>query len=274
MIELPEALILAKQAEESLKGKKIAHVFNATKLHRFTFFNGDPQEYGKLLTGKTILSTKGYGIFVDLFLSEGTILSIGDGVNMKYGKPGEKIPNNYQLLLGFKDNSFLVFTVSMYGFINVYPDGIIDNIYHKLSAESLSPLDEQYTETVFNKLFNEGDKNLSAKALLATKQRIPGIGNGVLQDILFNAGINPKRKISTLTDTQKTELYRSLKNTLQHMVAQGGRDTQNDLFGHKGGYKTILSAKNVQEPCPICKGKIIKETYLGGTIYYCPNCQP
>jgi hypothetical protein len=30
-------------------------------------------------------------------------------------------------------------------------------------------------------------KKLSLKALLATEQRIPGLGNGVLQDILFKA---------------------------------------------------------------------------------------
>jgi len=119
----------------------------------------------------------------------------------------------------------------------------------------------------------EYDKLLSMKALLATEQRIPGLGNGVLQDILFNGGIHPKRKKSTLSDFEKGELFHSLKVTLNSMTENGGRDTEKDLFGINGKYKTILSKNTVNKPCPNCGGNIVKEAYLGGAIYYCPVCQ-
>jgi formamidopyrimidine-DNA glycosylase len=273
MMELPEVFTLARQINKTLTGKKIAHVSNATKPHKFTFYNGDPLEYGKILTGKVIESAEGYGMFVDLFLTGGTIISIGDGVSVKYNNPGDKIPDNYQILIGFEDESFLVFTVAMYGFINVYPDGVIDNKYHKISKESISPLDKKYTKERFYKLFDDAKKDITAKALLATEQRIPGVGNGSLQDILFNAKIQPKRKISTFSEDQKDILFHSLKNTLQDMTAKGGRDTQKDLYGNNGNYQTILSSKTWKQPCPVCGGCIIKEAYMGGTIYYCPNCQ-
>ncbi|MFV0330917.1 MAG: DNA-formamidopyrimidine glycosylase family protein [Dysgonomonas sp.] len=273
MLELPEVVTLAKQANETLTGKKIAQVFNATKVHKCTFYNSDPLEYGKLLTGKVIKSAKGYGMFVDLFLDDNTIISIGDGVSPHYYNAGEKIPDNYQLLIAFEDESFLVFTVAMYGFINVYSDGIIENEYHILSENSISPLDDRYTKEQFFKLFSETKKNLTAKAILATGQRIPGVGNGVLQDILFNAKIHPKRKISTLSDNEKLNLYHSLKNTLQEITSKKGRDTQKDLYGDAGDYKTILSAKTWKQPCPVCNGVIIKESFMGGTIYFCPTCQ-
>jgi formamidopyrimidine-DNA glycosylase len=112
------------------------------------------------------------------------------------------------------------------------------------------------------------------KALLATEQRIPGLGNGVLQDILFNAGVHPKRKKSTLSDFQKAELFHCLKVTLKSMTDRGGRDTEKDLFGNLGGYKSVLSKNTYSVPCPNCGDTIIKEAYLGGTIYYCPACQP
>lgn len=273
MMELPEILTLAEQADKALKGKKIVHVFNATKPHKFTFYNGDPLEYGKQLAGKTIETAKGYGMFVDFFLAGGTIISIGDGVSVKYSTPGDKIPENYQLLIGFEDDSFLVFTVAMYGFINVYPDGIIDNKYHTLSKESISPLNKNYTKEYFYQLFSDAKKNLTAKALLATEQRIPGVGNGVVQDILFHAKIQPKRKISTFSENQKEELFRSLKSTLKEMTDLGGRDTQKDLYGKNGGYQTLLSAKTWKQGCPVCTGPVTKEAYMGGSVYYCPNCQ-
>ena len=273
MLELPEVITISKQVRDTLGGKTITQLFNATKPHRFTFYNGDPMQYGKLLVGKTILSSKGYGMFVDFYLSDNITMNIGDGVSARYYSPGNKIPANYQLLLAFDDDSFLVFTVAMYGFINVYPNNYIDNIYYKISRESISPLSEEYTSNQFGKLFAETKNTLSAKALLATEQRIPGVGNGVTQDILFNAQIHPKQKVFNLSENQKERLFNSLKNTLQEMTDKGGRDTQTDLYGNNGGYNTILSAKTWKNPCPRCGDTIMKETYLGGSVYYCPTCQ-
>lgn len=273
MLELPEVITLSKQANNTLSRKTITHVFNATKPHKFTFYNGDPLKYGELLIGKTIQSSQGYGMFVDFLLSENVILNIGDGTIVRYYNPGDKVPANYQLLLAFDDESFLVFTVAMYGFINVYTNNIIDNKYYKLSRESISPLSDEYTPALFDRLFADAKKTLSAKALLATEQRIPGVGNGVTQDILFNARINPKQKILALSDKKKETLFNSLKDTLQEMTLKGGRDTQPDLYGNNGGYQTILSAKTWKNGCPCCGNAIIKEAYLGGSVYYCPQCQ-
>ena len=120
MLELPEVLTLSKQINHVLVGKTITQVFNATKPHKFTFYNSDPLEYARLLVGKTIISSQGYGMFVDFYLSDNMTMNIGDGVIVRYYKPGDKVPANYQLLLTFADESFLVFSVAMYGFINVY----------------------------------------------------------------------------------------------------------------------------------------------------------
>ena len=100
------------------------------------------------------------------------------------------------------------------------------------------------------------------------------MGNGVLQDVLWNARIHPKRKLETLNAREQKKLYASVKSTLLAMWKQGGRDTEKDLFGEKGGYKTILSANTLKDPCPACGGGIIREAYLGGNIYFCPVCQP
>jgi len=57
------------------------------------------------------------------------------------------------------------------------------------------------------------------------------------------------------------------------MVQRGGRDTEKDIFGSPGGYKTILSAKTKTMPCPVCGDIIIREAFLGGNVYFCPTCQ-
>ena len=116
-------------------------------------------------------------------------------------------------------------------------------------------------------------QKLSLKALLATGQRIPGLGNGILQDILFNAKMHQKKKAMALSAKDNEILFNSIKTTISAMAAQGGRDTELDLFGRPGGYKTILSKNTVNKPCPVCGTTIKKETYLGGNVYYCEKCQ-
>jgi formamidopyrimidine-DNA glycosylase len=174
-------------------------------------------------------------------------------------------------MIVFDDGSSIAFTVAMYGGIWAY-QGAFDNPYHRRSLTSISPLDDSFDEQFFDEIFRN-TKDISLKALLATEQRIPGLGNGVLQDILFNAGLNPKRKKSTLSDFQKSELYYSLKVTLKNMTANDGRDTEKDFYGLPGKYKTILSKNTLKNPCPNCGNSIVKEAYLGGAVYFCPSCQ-
>ena len=90
-------------------------------------------------------------------------------------------------------------------------------------------MSEDFDQAYFNRLITASDvQKLSIKAFLATEQRIPGLGNGVLQDILYNARIHPKRKVDTLTNEERESLFHSIKTTLKEMTAQGGRDTEPD----------------------------------------------
>lgn len=116
-------------------------------------------------------------------------------------------------------------------------------------------------------------RKLSSKAFLATQQRIPGLGNGVLQDILWDAGIDPRFNMQNATEEDFKVLYSSVKKILGEMVERGGRDTEKDLFGQKGGYVTQLSKNSLHDPCIKCGYEIHKANYMGGTVYFCEHCQ-
>lgn len=269
MIEIPESKALAEQVKKALIGKRVKKIYTPTSTHKFCFFNGLPESYNGILKGASITSAHGHGTFLDLNFEDVT-LTINDGTNMRYVKNPLEMPKKYQLLIEFDDASALVFNVAMYGGILLFK-GSFDNVYYQGSLNSISPLCERFDDKYFDNLINGCKKNLSAKAFLATEQRIPGLGNGSLQDILLTCGIHPKRKMITLTDYEKGELFYSVKAVLADMSTKGGRDTERDLFGNFGGYKTMLSKNN--RLCALCGDKIIKENYLGGSIYYCPTCQ-
>lgn len=275
MIELPETYVLAEQINRTLVGKTVMNATANASPHKFAWFSGDPAEYQKKLTGKTVKSANpgtGYTCGGNTEIVCGDMLLV-ISTPIKYHVPGEKLPPKHQLWLEFEDFSSMTCTVQMWGAMFCYPAGTEYQPKEYRINKSPTPLMDEFDRVYFQKLFSDSPQNLSAKAFLATEQRIPGLGNGVLQDILFNAKINPRTKLEKLTDAEIENLYQSVRETLFAMVAQGGRDTEKDLFGCPGGYKTILSANTIDDPCPVCGGKIVREAYMGGNIYYCPECQ-
>lgn len=273
MLEIPEAAVLAKQINETITGKKIKTVIAAASPHKFAWFFGDPQEYPSMLTGRTINHAQSIGGMVEISI-ESTSLVFSDGVNLRFfDKTGSHTPK-HQLLLEFEDSSVLSASVQMYGGLNCFVDGQFDNIYYLVAKEKPSPLSQEFDETYFNQLISAPEvQKLTAKAFLATEQRIPGLGNGVLQDLLWNAKIHPKRKVNTLADAEINAIFKAVKSVIAEMTRYGGRDTEKDLFGKDGGYQTVMSKNNTGLPCPSCSDMIKKESYLGGSIYYCSNCQ-
>ncbi|MCL1972116.1 MAG: endonuclease VIII [Endomicrobia bacterium] len=273
MLEIPESNVIAKQLDKTIKGKTIKAAKANSSPHKFTFYFGEPQKYASLLKDRTIEYAKAYGGIIELTAGNVKIY-FQDGVNARYIEKDGKIPEKNQLFIRFDDMSALVCTVQMYGMIGVFKDGENDgNKYYKTAKESVPVLSKAFNKPYFLSIFNKADKKLSSKAFLATQQRIPGLGNGVLQDILFNASIHPKTKLEKLKNPDITSMFDSLKNTLNNMTANGGRDTEKNLFGNKGGYCAFLSKNTVNTPCKKCGTLIKKEAYLGGSIYFCPKCQ-
>lgn len=275
MNELPESITLAQQLQDTVIGKRVAQVQANASPHGFAFYWGDPKVYPDMLEGRTIEGASTHGMYVELLLSGGMRVAYFDGVNLRYAPSSEKLPAKHQLLLQMEDDSALVASVQMYGGLWAFPEGAADdNFYYRTAREKPSPLTDAFDAAYFEGVLRDAKPTLSAKALLATEQRIPGVGNGVVQDILFRARVHPKRKIQTLSSVQCDALFASLKDTLREMTALGGRDVEKDLFGQPGGYRTLLSNKTVQYPCPVCGGALLRQAFLGGNVYVCPICQP
>lgn len=273
MQELPEAAVAAQQLNETIKGKRVLNVTAAQSPHKFAWYWGDPDNYHNLLAGKVIGNAFSIGGLVGI-RAEDAMIMLGEGAGPRFHGENEKRPQKHQLLVEFEDFSALSASVQMYGSLYCFPEGELENKYFDVAREKPSPLSDGFDRGYFDGIVNApGAGELSAKALLATEQRVPGLGNGVLQDILYNAGIHPKRKVRTLTSGNIDTLYGSVKSTLAEMTFQGGRDVERDLFGCSGGYRTKLSKNTVDRPCPVCGTIIKKEAYLGGSIYYCGGCQ-
>lgn len=273
MIELPESHTLARQLNEVLIGKSVVAMTVNQSPHKFAFYHGDPSGYPKRFIDTTFTGTHAQGGQVELAFDQQRLL-ISDGVNLRYHKDLLTVPAKHQLFMKFDDGSALTITIAMYGMIYGFEEGTFQNSYYLIAKTNPSVYSPAFTFDYFKSIVALASPKLSLKALLATEQRIPGLGNGVLQDILLLARIHPKTKISEVSEAQWLTLYTTLVNTLTRMRDQGGRDTEKDLWGQAGAYRTLLCAKTLFEGCPECGGELRKEAYMGGSIYVCPHCQP
>jgi formamidopyrimidine-DNA glycosylase len=271
MLELPEAVVIADQITQAFKGKRIACVVANQSPHGFAWYTGDPANYDNLLAGKTVSHAIPYASQVEVHVGDMLLVL---STAMHYHAPAEKRPKKHQLLVEFEDGSALSCTVQMWGGMFCFPKdekgGFPD---YEIAKTRPSPLSNAFDRTYFDSLFEEGWEKLSTKEFLATRQRIPGLGNGVLQDILWTARLHPRRKMGTLSVEEITAMYDAVKSVLKAMTDQGGRDTEKDIFGSPGRYKTVLSKNTVGTRCPECGTMIVKEPYMGGSIYYCEMCQ-
>ncbi|HOS18361.1 MAG TPA: endonuclease VIII [Clostridia bacterium] len=272
MLEYPECAVISRQITEALAGRTIVAVEVEQSPHKFAFFLGDKAEYPRLLAGARVKSGLARGGHVAVETDKGA-LAFSDGAYPRYAAPGEKPPAKRQFLLAFDDGAHVSVSIQMYGFIGfTAPDGDA-GAYFRAAAEKPDPLGEDFTYEYFKGLYPDNGKKLPLKALLATEQRVPGLGNGVLQDILWNAGMDPRRDARSLTDAELRALYGSVRATLREMRELGGRSTERDFFGRPGGYPCRLCKDTLGSPCPRCGAPIEKAAYMGGAVYFCAGCQ-
>ena len=282
MIELPEADVLSTQIRDALKGRTVAEVEIGHSPHKFAWFYGETAEYESLIVGASVSGARASGGFVEVSIGESRLL-ISEGMAPRLLQADVALPAKRQLAIRFDDGSALVASASMYGGIGIVRadgDGNADleNQYYRVALDRPSPLSDAFTCAYFAGMVRDATRSskLSVKALLATEQRIPGLGNGVLQDILYEAGLHPRHPAASLISGEESmgrALYTAIIETLRSMVELGGRDTERDLYGAPGGYHTRMSRFTVGTPCARCGSPIQKASYLGGSVYFCPRCQ-
>jgi len=275
MFELPEMVTLARQLNQTLRGKLIRKGSLGNSPHKFVWYNLSHEEFERLTEGKTFGDSRAKGRWLMTAIEPGYVLVLGEcGGKVLFHPTHQTLPAKYHLRLEFSDGSYLTGMTQMWGAFELYEAGLeLERQYIKDMRPT--PINPEFTFEYFSNLIDElnaGAKR-SAKALLTQEQIIPGLGNAIAQDILFKAGLHPRHSLTGLNPVQRQELYRAIQETVQAVIEKGGRYDEVDLFNQPGGYIRIMDSKSVGKPCPVCATPIEKIQYLGGACYFCPRCQ-
>jgi formamidopyrimidine-DNA glycosylase len=68
-------------------------------------------------------------------------------------------------------------------------------------------------------------------------------------------------------------LHAAMETVMRNAVQAGGRDTERGLHGRPGGYAVLLDTRTKGSACTVCGTAIEKISFLGGSCYFCPQCQ-
>jgi len=275
MIELPEAMVVARQMSQELQGKRIASCVRGNESHKFAFYSRTAEAYETILGGKVMGATTGHGSAILASVEpDYTLVLGGGGERILFHKTESALPKKHHLLLRYQDGTCLTVTVQGWGNVLLLDRSELVEHPH-VGVGRVAALSEGFTFETFQGLFGgleQGDKR-SVKFFVISEPGVWGVGNGYLQDILFRARLHPKRRAVDLDEEERHALYRAIRLTLQQAVELGGRDTERDLYNRAGAYRRIMHSKSVGRPCPECGTPIEKMQYLGGACYVCPECR-
>ena len=275
MFEIAEFITLARQINTCLVGKIVQAASLGNSPHKFVWYNQSPAEFSRLVVGKRVGTSYARGKWLFIPLEPGYTLLFGEcGGRLLYHAPGEALPAKYHLHLAFEDGSQLSAMTQMWGAMELYPTGQEQQRQY-IQGMRITPVEAGFTPDYFASLIAElisGPKR-SVKSLLTQDQLLPGIGNGMAQDILFKAGLHPRHPLELLDVPQQDALYAAILDVVQQAIDLGGRSEEVDLFNRPGGYQRIMDSRAVGKPCPRCGHMVEKMQYLGGACYFCPACQ-
>ncbi|MBS3806734.1 MAG: Fpg/Nei family DNA glycosylase [Bacteroidales bacterium] len=104
------------------------------------------------------------------------------------------------------------------------------------------------------------------KSALMDQSFLSGLGNIYSDEILFQAGLHPKTRISRLNEAHIGHLFSRMKEVLSLAIEhRANPDNMPDHF--------IIPHRKEGSICPSCGGEVQKDKLSGRGYYFCPRCQ-
>ncbi|MFH1682300.1 MAG: DNA-formamidopyrimidine glycosylase [Candidatus Woesearchaeota archaeon] len=266
MPELPEVETIVQQLKKKVLGKKITSVEILDR-------NKIDLKIKDVIPAKIVLVyRRAKAIVIELDRGNYLLVHLRMTGHFHYFKKGEEDklkPFQKYVLVKFRlaDGSLLTHnSIRKFGGIRLLNKKQLQTELDKLGPE---PLEIELNQ--FKGLLQKRPK-ANIKTTLIDQKFISGVGNIYAQEALYHAGIDPKRKISTLSGQEIKKLHSGLKSLLKKAIKHHGTTVENYVhIEGSGGFQNHLAVYG-QESCP--KKHKLKKINLGGRgTYYCEKCQ-
>ncbi|MBD1372795.1 DNA-formamidopyrimidine glycosylase [Hazenella sp. IB182357] len=273
MPELPEVETVRKTLKELTLGKTIQDV--TIHLPRIIQLPSDTAEFRQKLLGLTIIDIKRRGKFLKLVIGDYVLVShLRMEGKYKLARNEEPIEKHTHVIFHFTDGTELRYKdVRQFGTMHLFIAGEED-IQDPLRKLGPEPLSGAFTLKWFQDTLPRRKANI--KSVLLNQSYLAGLGNIYVDESLFQAGIHPERKASTLQSDEVERLYDCIQVVIKNAIEAGGSSIRSYLNGQgeMGMFQLqiqVYGRKN--EPCNRCGEPISKLVVAGRGTHICQTCQ-
>ena len=120
-------------------------------------------------------------------------------------------------------------------------------------------------------------RKTSAKVALLDQATVAGLGNWIVDEVLFQAKVHPEKNAASLVPSQIERLHAAILLVLQTAIAHEaayGRFPTSFLIHAREWDASPYPDKNAHRLCPRCATDLQVSKVGGRTTYFCPTCQP
>lgn len=258
MPELPEVESYKKHLDNTSLNKIIKNV----TIKDDYVLKMPKKEFKEGVKGKKIEGSKRHGKWLFVKLSSDNLLfHFGMSGDLKYYTSPNDEPEYSKIIFEFESGDYLSYiSVRKLGEVKLIKDidKYIEN--ENLGPDALEVAHEKFLEIMDNK------SRSYIKSALMDQNALAGIGNEFSDEILFQAKVYPKIRVSNLSEKKRIQIFDSMKEILKVAIeARAKNESLPDSF--------IMSHRNKEAICPVCESKIERIEISGRHGYYCPKCQ-
>ncbi len=148
---------------------------------------------------------------------------------------------------------------------------------HKLlAALGPEPLSNDFHDSVLIEAFK--NRNMPVKTALLDQRIVAGLGNIYVCEVLFRAGISPKRKAGQVAAARVAAMVPIIRTVLEEAIDAGGSSLKDfrQADGELGYFQHSFDVYGREgEPCRSegCCDTITRAVQSGRSSFYCPTCQ-
>lgn len=140
----------------------------------------------------------------------------------------------------------------------------------ELNAVGPDPTRGELTEALFGEALRASSRQL--KTFLTDQRTIAGIGNGLSDEILYEAKLSPFRLTGQLNPDEAKRLFDAIGPLIERQTAllresAGGELPQREPSEH------YTVHDHAGRSCPRCGSVIARVSYADHETFYCPGCQ-
>lgn len=251
---------------------RIANVLVGRRIEQASFAFAELRPFEKRLRGSRVeaIDTRGKAMLTR-FDNDLTLYSH----NQLYGRwftvrRGE-MPDtgrSLRVALHTKAHSALLYSASD---ISVLTPGQLKS-HPFLSRLGPDVLDEHLAaDTIVQRLDHQRFIRRSLAALYLDQSFLAGLGNYLRSEILYSAGLHPKRRPVDLDAAEKSRLAVETLEICRRSYRTGGRTLTANAGGKRAGRFWVFA--RASRPCFRCHSRIQRDNFSGRRLYFCPACQ-